>query len=148
MPSVRGGYSEKVSLLQVRQSCPLLYLRYRSRDLVNRGGGDLVAQVHAVTPEDSVDGENRVPLLVNGIVYNVNPGGSVRLAPGDSVRIPARTYHQLSAEKAGCLLGEVSTVCDEKSDYHFRDPLVQRFPEIEEDEPPLHLLCREYPEVE
>ena len=41
-------------------------------------------------------------------------------------------------------VGEVSAVNDDKSDNGFYEP-VGRFPTIKEDEPPLHLLCSEYP---
>jgi D-lyxose ketol-isomerase len=42
------------------------------------------------------------------------------------------------------LVGEVSTINDDRIDNRFNPP-VGRFPEIEEDEPPLYLLCTEYP---
>ena len=45
------------------------------------------------------------------------------------------------------LLGEVSQCNDDNTDNRF-NPLVGRFPEIEEDEPPYRLLCNEYPEAE
>ena len=41
------------------------------------------------------------------------------------------------------LVGEVSTVNDDLTDNFFRDP-IGRFSEIEEDEPPLHLLVSDY----
>ena len=39
-----------------------------------------------------------------------------------------------------------SEVNDDNTDNRFYDPL-GRFPAIEEDEPPLHLLCDEYPKA-
>ena len=41
------------------------------------------------------------------------------------------------------LVGEVSTVNDDNTDNKFHQP-VGRFPQIEEDEPPLHLLINDY----
>ena len=41
------------------------------------------------------------------------------------------------------LVGEVSLVNDDDKDNRFYTPL-GRFPEIEEDEPPLYLLCTDY----
>jgi D-lyxose ketol-isomerase len=41
------------------------------------------------------------------------------------------------------LVGEVSLVNDDNIDNRFFDP-VGRFPAIEEDEPPLYLLCNDY----
>ena len=43
-----------------------------------------------------------------------------------------------------CLIGEVSMVNDDTNDNRFYEPQ-GRFPTIEEDEPPLYLLCHEYP---
>jgi len=42
------------------------------------------------------------------------------------------------------LVGEVSRVNDDEKDNRFLDP-IGRFPQIEEDEPSLYLLCNEYP---
>jgi hypothetical protein len=41
-------------------------------------------------------------------------------------------------------VGEVSSVNDDNTDNRFYRPM-PRFPEIEEDESPLHLLCTDYP---
>ena len=53
-------------------------------------------------------------------------------------------YHQFWAENGTVVVGEVSLVNDDNADNRFYDS-VGRFPAIEEDEPPLHLLCNEYP---
>jgi hypothetical protein len=45
------------------------------------------------------------------------------------------------------MVGEVSKVNDDTKDNCFLTPL-GRFPEIEEDEPPVHLLCNEYPPLQ
>ena len=42
------------------------------------------------------------------------------------------------------LVGEVSSVNDDNADNRFLHTL-PRFPSIDEDEPPLRLLCTEYP---
>nr|VFK42548.1 MAG: Protein of unknown function (DUF1498) [Candidatus Kentron sp. SD]VFK48520.1 MAG: Protein of unknown function (DUF1498) [Candidatus Kentron sp. SD] len=54
-------------------------------------------------------------------------------------------YHRFYGEKAKVLVGEVSSVNDDTTDNRFLEP-VGRFPEIEEDEAPMHLLCTEYRE--
>ena len=41
------------------------------------------------------------------------------------------------------LVGEVSSVNDDQQDNRFYQPM-SRFPEIEEDEPPMHLLTSDY----
>jgi D-lyxose ketol-isomerase len=40
--------------------------------------------------------------------------------------------------------GEVSSLCDDRTDNCFLDPMT-RFPRIDEDEPRLRYLCHEYP---
>jgi D-lyxose ketol-isomerase len=70
----------------------------------------------------------------------------VRLTPGESITLGPRLYHKFWAEagQGTVLVGEVSKVNDDAKDNRFHEP-IGRFPEIEEDEPPLHLLCNEYP---
>jgi D-lyxose ketol-isomerase len=55
-------------------------------------------------------------------------------------------YHRFYGEsgKGRVLVGEVSAVNDDRTDNRFYEP-VGRFPEIEEDEKPLHLLVTDYP---
>ena len=65
------------------------------------------------------------------------------LGPGESITLPQRLYHEFSGVGSRVLVGEVSTVNDDRRDNHFHKP-VGRFPEIEEDEPPLYPLCGEY----
>jgi len=70
----------------------------------------------------------------------------VILEPGESITLEPEVYHTLYGEEGGgkVLVGEVSSVNDDATDNFFLEP-VGRFPEIEEDEPPLYLLCTEYP---
>jgi D-lyxose ketol-isomerase len=74
---------------------------------------------------------------------HVEPGGLVRLSPGESITLPTRLYHAFWAEGSRVLVGEVSTVNDDATDNHFLEG-VGRFPQILEDEPPLRLLVGDY----
>ncbi len=65
------------------------------------------------------------------------------LGPGESITLPPRCYHAFWGVGDRVLVGEVSLVNDDAHDNHFYDP-VGRFPAIEEDEPPLHLLVTDY----
>ena len=75
----------------------------------------------------------------------VPAGGTLTLHPGESVCLPQRNYHSFWGEpgRGTVLVGEVSRVNDDRSDNRFYDP-VGRFPTIDEDEAPLHLLCSDY----
>ena len=54
-------------------------------------------------------------------------------------------YHSFWGEegKGTVIVGEVSMCNDDAADNRFYEP-AGRFPKIEEDEAPLHLLCNEY----
>ena len=70
-------------------------------------------------------------------------GQKLKLAPGESVTLRPRDWHAFWCEGGDVPIGEVSTVNDEESDNIFREP-IGRFAEIEEDEPPKHLLVSDY----
>ena len=72
--------------------------------------------------------------------------GEVQLAPGESITLPPKLYHQFRGARGSgrVLVGEVSKTNDDETDNRFLDA-VGRFPEIEEDEPAYRLLCNEYP---
>ena len=65
--------------------------------------------------------------------------------PGQSITLTPGLYHRFWGEEGTgtVLVGEVSQCNDDSADNRFYDP-VGRFPQIEEDEAPLHLLCNEY----
>ncbi len=73
------------------------------------------------------------------------PGGQVILKPGESICLEQGIYHRFYGEqgKGKVLVGEVSAVNDDSSDNRFKETL-GRFPEIVEDEAPLHLLANDY----
>jgi len=52
-------------------------------------------------------------------------------------------YHEFWGAEGCVLVGEVSLVAEDQIDNRFYDR-VGRFPEIEEDEPPLYLLVQDY----
>ena len=70
-------------------------------------------------------------------------GQKLTLAPGQSVTLRPGDWHAFWGEGGDVLIGEVSTVNDDETDNIFRDP-IGRFAEIEEDQPPTHLLVSDY----
>jgi hypothetical protein len=139
-------YSEKIMLLQKLQTFPFHFLQTRTKDLINRGGGDLLVQIHRLKAQQELDEESRAPVSINGISYNLKAGGVVRLAPGDSITTPPRFCHKFWAEKASCLVGEVSTSHSDPVGHAFVEEAAW-FIAVEEDEAPLFLMCNEYPEL-
>ena len=80
---------------------------------------------------------------IDGVRRTVKAGDTVVLSPGESITLPDHLYHKFWGAEGRVLVGEVSLVNDDNIDNRFYDP-VGRFPEIEEDEPPLYLLCNDY----
>ncbi|MHC4444144.1 MAG: D-lyxose/D-mannose family sugar isomerase [Planctomycetota bacterium] len=144
-PDNEKTYAEKIMMVQTNQITPMHFHWSKMEDIINRGGGILVIQLYNSTPEEELDESSDVKVSIDGIEHTVKAGDTVRLEPGDSITLTRGLYHKFWAEKATCLVGEVSMVNDDTKDNRFHEPL-GRFPEIEEDEPPLHLLCNEYPD--
>jgi D-lyxose ketol-isomerase len=140
----KGGtgkpYAEKIMLVEPHQVTPMHFHWSKMEDIINRAGGELVLQLYNSLPDESIDQQTPVRVAVDGIVRTIPPGGFVRLAPGESTTLTPGLYHEFWAEKAACMVGEVSMVNDDRCDNRFLQP-VGRFPPIEEDEPPGHLLC-------
>jgi hypothetical protein len=135
-------YAEKILIVDVDQVTPLHFHWHKMEDIINRGGGKLMIQLYNSTDEDEL-AETDVTVSMDGVVHTVKAGDTVLLNPGESITLPTRLYHKFWATEEQVLVGEVSVVNDDNTDNHFYDP-VGRFPEIEEDEPPLYLLTTDY----
>lgn len=140
-------YAEKIMLVEEDQVTPFHFHRNKMEDIINRGGGNLLIQLYNSTDSGEF-GKDPVKVSCDGRNYYVEPGTIIRLAPGESITLPVGQYHQFWGEKGfgKVLVGEVSMVNDDNTDNRFYNN-VGRFPQIEEDEPPLYLLCNEYPRM-
>lgn len=139
------GYAEKVMVVGEKQVTPWHYHWNKREDIINRGGGNLVIELHRAGDDNSLSGQ-KVSVSIDGVRRVVEPGGMVILAPGESICLEPYVYHTFygEAHKGTVIVGEVSDVNDDQNDNCFLEKL-GRFPDIEEDEAPLHLLCTEYP---
>ncbi len=139
-------YAEKLLFLQEGQYAPNHFHWFKTEDIINRGGGNVLIRVYNSLPDEQIDYSTPVTVSTDGHRYSVPAGTQIRLEPGQSIFIPQRLYHDFSVEEGtgDVLLGEVSQCNDDNTDNRFLPP-VGRFPEIEEDEPPYRLLCNEYP---
>ena len=140
-------YAEKIMGQKEGQVCPLHFHWYKTEDIINRGGGNLLVKVYNSLENEEIDYKNDVKIISDGRTYYVKAGSIVRLCPGESIHIYQRMYHSFTPEigHGDVLIGEVSQCNDDNIDNRFNPPL-GRFPKIEEDEPPYRLLCNEYPE--
>ena len=137
-------YAEKILIVQPGQVTPTHFHFQKMEDIINRGGGVLEIAFWNSTPEGGLAG-TPVVLQCDGVERTLEPGAAVSFPPGESVCIPAGVYHRFwgRAETGTVLVGEVSRVNDDRVDNRFLDP-VGRFPKVDEDEPPLHLLTEDY----
>ncbi|MBQ4087218.1 MAG: D-lyxose/D-mannose family sugar isomerase [Clostridia bacterium] len=140
-------YAEKLLIVEEEQVTPYHFHWSKMEDIINRGGGNLMVKVYNST-EDEQFADTDVTVMVDGRWYTVPAGSVIRITPGESITLPSGQYHSFWGEK-GCgkvLLGEVSKVNDDRVDNRFYEK-TGRFPAIEEDEAPLHLLGNEYPKA-
>lgn len=136
-------YCEKIMVVGIGQVTPMHFHWRKMEDIINRGGGDLAIQLYNATADEGL-AEVDVTVSTDGVSRVVKAGDVVVLSPGESITLPPRCYHQFWGTRSRVLVGEVSLVNDDRTDNRFHEP-VGRFPEIQEDEPPLHLLCSDYP---
>lgn len=138
-------YAEKIMIVEENQETPLHFHWAKMEDIINRGGGNLVIELYNATSDDLLDETTPVRLKTDGVERIIEPGGQVILQPGESICLEQRVYHRFYGEpgKGKVLVGEVSAVNDDTTDNRFYET-VGRFPEIEEDEKPIHLLVSDY----
>ena len=139
-------YAEKLLYLKEGQYAPNHFHWYKTEDIINRGGGNVLIRVYRSLPDEGMDDVSPVTVHTDGRSRTVQAGTQIRLTPGESIFIPQRLYHDFTVEAGSgpVLLGEVSQCNDDEHDNRFQPPM-GRFPAIEEDEPPYRLLCGEYP---
>jgi len=138
-------YCEKLMIVGVNQVTPMHFHWNKVEDIINRGGGKLVIQLYNANDQEGL-ADSTVVASLDGVKHQVKAGDVVRLAPGESITIPPRLYHKFWGAEDRVLVGEVSLVNDDQNDNRFHET-IGRFPTIEEDEEPLHLLvtdCAKY----
>lgn len=139
------GYAEKIMVVREKQITPWHYHWNKREDIINRGGGDLVIELY-LADEKNTFSDTPFSVSIDGVRRGVSPGEKVILTPGESICLEPYVYHTFYGKAGGgtVMVGEVSDVNDDANDNCFYDDL-GRFPHIEEDEPPQHYLCTEYP---
>jgi D-lyxose ketol-isomerase len=136
-------YCEKILIVKEGQVTPFHFHWNKMEDIINRGGGKLAIQLYNSTPGEALDKANPVHVSTDGVVRTVEAGGILELEPGESITLTQGLYHEFWGVGGQVLVGEVSLVNDDVHDNRFYEK-VGRFPAIEEDVAPLHLLCTDY----
>jgi len=137
-------YAEKIMIVDEEQVTPMHFHWSKMEDIINRGGGNLMIQLFPSNEKEEY-ANHEFAVSLDGIRRKLKPGDVVRLTPGESITLYQGLYHKFYGEKGKgrVLVGEVSAVNDDHSDNRFHEP-VGRFPDIDEDEAPLHLLVGDY----
>ena len=137
-------YAEKIMIVEENQETPMHFHWAKMEDIIDRGGGNLVIELYNSTKDNKLDTTD-VKFKTDGVLRTVKAGGKVILTPGESICLEQGMYHRFYGEagKGKVLVGEVSMVNDDNSDNCFYES-IGRFPVIEEDEAPVHLLVSDY----
>ncbi len=137
-------YCEKIMVADEEQETPMHFHWSKTEDIINRGGGNLVMELYMATDNDKLSQEP-VTVSIDGVLTTVKAGEPLILKPGQSICLKSRVYHRFYGQKGKgkVLIGEVSMVNDDAHDNRFYDR-IGRFPEIEEDVKPVHLLVNDY----
>lgn len=137
-------YAEKLMVVQENQITPMHFHWNKMEDIINRGGGNLMIKLYNSTENEEL-ADTDVVVTMDGVKHTFPAGHVVTLKPGQSITLTRGLYHRFWGEegKGTVLVAEVSMTNDDAADNRFYDQ-VGRFPEIEEDEAPLFLLCNEY----
>ncbi len=137
-------YAEKIMVVQENQVTPMHFHWSKMEDIINRGGGNLMFELYpSNVAEEMADHEFEVSL--DGMEKRCKPGVHVKLTPGESITLRQGIYHKFFGEEGQgkVMVGEVSAVNNDHTDNRFHSE-VGRFPEIIEDEAPIHLLVGDY----
>ena len=135
-------YAEKIMVLEPGQEVPLHTHHLKTEDIIVRGGGELVLEVFNSAADGSLFNSD-VVVQMDGMKRTLKAGQPFTLKVGESITLEAGVYHKFYATRERVLAGEVSSVNDDTTDNRFLTP-VGRFPAVEEDEAPMHLLVADY----
>jgi D-lyxose ketol-isomerase len=137
-------YAEKIMIIGEGQVTPMHFHWSKMEDIINRGGGNLMMELYPSDEKEEL-GDQPFEVSLDGIRKTFEPGTVIRLSPGESIALYQGLYHKFYGEpgKGKVLVGEVSAVNDDHTDNRFHEEL-GRFPEIEEDTSPDHLLVGDY----
>lgn len=140
-------YAEKIMIARRDQVTPMHRHLAKVEDIINRAslseGATLAIKLFAMDRDGGLDRDAALSVQIDGVSRAVEPGGIVRLAPGESITLFPGMWHAFWGEGGDVVVGEVSSVNDDNSDNVFAEPL-GRFPAIEEDAAPVRLIVPDY----
>jgi len=109
----------------------------KKEDIISRWG-TLQIKVWSARPDGPFP--ESFELLVNNCLRRVKCGEPLVLESGERVTLMPGVWHEFVPLSDECVIGEISTANDDKNDNFFIASDIGRFPQIEEDEPPIVTL--------
>ena len=78
-------YAEKLLYLREGQYAPNHFHWFKTEDIINRGGGNVLIRVYNRLPNEEIDYESDVEVHTDGKSYTIPAGTQIRLKPGESI---------------------------------------------------------------
>ncbi|SFC64529.1 hypothetical protein SAMN05421747_11741 [Parapedobacter composti] len=138
--AVEPEYCEKLMYAWRDQTTPAHYHKLKKEDIICRAG-ELAVTLWGEDP--GAIQQEYISVKINGKHQPVKNGEPVVLKAGERITISPLLWHAFHPISPECIIGEVSTANDDMNDNFFWNSEIGRFPEIEEDEPPLVKLLSE-----
>ena len=135
-------YCEKIMYARRGQKTPCHTHARKKEDIICRTGS-LTLELWGSKPGAAPDTTIPARVKVDGVQREIASGGRLVLGAGSRVTLEPGVWHAFWTDGEECIIGEVSTTNDDLNDNFFVDPSVGRFPEIDEDEPPIVRLVRD-----
>src|SRR5436190_15192026 len=89
-------YAEKLLVVEEEQETPFHLHRIKMEDIIVRGGGNLVLELHNLA--DGALGETPVTVMVDGTRRMLAAGEPLTLKPGESVTLTRNLWHRFYGE--------------------------------------------------
>ncbi|MCB1122487.1 MAG: D-lyxose/D-mannose family sugar isomerase, partial [Verrucomicrobiae bacterium] len=104
------NYAEKIMIVREMQVTPWHYHWFKTEDIINRGGGNLVLEIAWMNDDETGLDSRAVTYSSDGVSKTVPAGSKVVLSPGESITLPPKLCHTFYGEegKGTVLVGEVS----------------------------------------
>ncbi len=84
-------YAEKIMHVREGQQTPMHYHPRKMEDIINRGGGNLIVELHNRNGDGLAD--SLVAVSLDGLRQTHAAGSLLRLSPGESVTLEAGIWH-------------------------------------------------------
>ena len=127
-------YCEKLMYAQNGMTTPAHCHARKTEDIIARHG---VLRIQLWAGKPAASEGKLLNLKVNGHEQEFMSGDVIDLQPGWRIKLTPGVYHEFAPATEECIIGEVSTANDDSNDNFFINPMVGRYPEIDEDEPAL-----------